>query len=132
MYLNVLEHIEDDASELAKVREALNSNGHLLIFVPALPWLFSDLDRQVGHFRRYMKNNLVELAQQSGFFVVKARYFDFTGILPWYINSVLLKKSISSSSVLMYDRLVIPVMRILEGFVPLPIGKNLLLVARKA
>ena len=131
LYVNVLEHIEDDASELANARDALNLNGHLLIFVPALPWLYSDLDRQVGHFRRYMKKDLVELAQRSGFSIVKARYFDVAGIIPWYINFVLLKNLISGGSVSLYDRLVVPAMRVMEGVVPPPIGKNLLLVAKK-
>ena len=131
LYVNVLEHIEDDASELANAREALNLNGHLLIFVPALPWLYSDLDRQVGHFRRYLKKGLLELAQRSGFSIVKARYFDVAGIIPWYINFVLLKNLISGGSVSLYDRLVVPTMRVVEGVVPPPIGKNLLLVAKK-
>jgi SAM-dependent methyltransferase len=132
LYVNVLEHIEDDASELANARDSLNPKGHLLIFVPALPWLYSELDRQVGHFRRYMKKDLVELIRRSGFSVVKARYFDVAGIIPWYINFVLLKNSISGGSVSLYDRLVVPAMRLMEGLVPPPVGKNVLLVARKA
>ena len=67
------------------MHEALNPNGHLLIFVLVLPRLYGDPDRQVGHFRRYVKKDLVELTQRSGFFVVKARYFDIAGIIPWYI-----------------------------------------------
>lgn len=132
VYINVLEHIEDDASELAKVRDALTPEGHLLIFVPALPWLYSGLDRQVGHFRRYTKKNLIERVQRAGFSIVKARYFDMAGIVPWFINFTLLNNSISGESVSMYDRLIVPVMRVLEGLVPPPIGKNVLVVARKA
>ena len=131
LYVNVLEHIEDDASELASVRVALAQEGHLLIFVPALPWLYSELDKQVGHFRRYTKKNLVNLVQRAGFSVVKVRYFDVAGIIPWYINFTLLKNTISGGSVSLYDRLVVPVMRVFEGLVPPPIGKNVLLVARK-
>jgi SAM-dependent methyltransferase len=132
LYVNVLEHIETDASELANAREALNPNGHLLIFVPALPWLYSDFDRQVGHFRRYMKKDLIEITKRSGFSVVKARYFDVAGIIPWYINFVLLKNPMGGGSVSLYDRLVVPTMRVMEGLVPPPIGKNVLLVAKKA
>ncbi|MGO9480482.1 MAG: class I SAM-dependent methyltransferase [Candidatus Kryptoniota bacterium] len=99
LYVNVLEHVEDDSSELANAHNALNPKGHLLIFVPALPWLYGEIDRQVGHFRRYMKNDLVELAHSSGCSVVKAQYFDVAGILPWYINFVLLKNPISGGSV---------------------------------
>lgn len=132
LYVNVLEHIEDDVSELAKACDALAPKGHLLIFVPALPWLYSEFDRQVGHFRRYMKKDLVKLARRSGLSVVKARYFDAAGIIPWYINFVLLKNSMSSGSVSLYDRLVVPAMRVMERLVPIPVGKNLLLVAKKA
>lgn len=132
LYVNVLEHIEDDASELANARDALNAGGHLLIFVPALPWLYGEIDRQVGHIRRYMKKDLVALTHQAGFTVVKARYFDIAGIIPWYINFVLLKNTIGSGSVSLYDRIVVPPMRLLEGLVPAPLGKNVLLVARKA
>jgi SAM-dependent methyltransferase len=132
LYINVLEHIEDDASEVANAREALDSGGHLLVFVPALPWLYSELDRQIGHFRRYTKKTLVELMCRSGLSVVKARYFDVAGIIPWYLNFVLLKNAMSGGSVSAYDRLVVPPMRVIEGLLPPPVGKNLLLVARRA
>ena len=131
LYVNVLEHIEDDTSEIASVHAALAKEGHLLIFVPALPWLYSKLDRQVGHFRRYTKKNLAELTRREGFSIVKARYFDVAGIIPWYINFTLLQNTISGGSVSLYDRLVVPAMRAIEGLVSPPIGKNVLLVARK-
>jgi len=132
LYVNVLEHIEDDVSELARAREALEPAGHLLIFVPALSWLYSEFDRQVGHFRRYTKNGLIELAQGAGLRVVKARYFDMAGIVPWFINFVLLKHSMRGGSVSLYDNLVVPLMRRAEGMVTPPIGKNVLLVAQRA
>jgi SAM-dependent methyltransferase len=132
LYINVLEHIEDDAAEVANAREALEPGGHLLVFVPALPWLFGELDRQAGHFRRYTKKSLVELISRSGLSVVKVRYFDVAGIVPWYINFVLLKNAISRGSVSLYDWLVVPTMRVIEGLVPPPVGKNVLLVARRA
>ncbi len=132
LYVNVLEHIDDDASEIVNAYNALNNSGHLLIFVPALPWLYSNLDKQVGHFRRYVKKDLVHLAKNANFKIIKAKYFDIAGIIPWYINFVLLKNEISGGSVSLYDRLVVPPMRILEQFVPPPVGKNILLVARKA
>jgi SAM-dependent methyltransferase len=132
LYVNVLEHVEDEVSELANARDWLDPNGHLLIFVPALPWLYSELDRQVGHFRRYRKRDLVDLVQRSGFSIVKARYFDMVGVVPWYINFVLLKNSISGGNVALYDRLVVPPMRWVEAIAPPPIGKNVLLIAKRA
>jgi SAM-dependent methyltransferase len=131
VYINVLEHIEDDAGELERARDALVAGGHLLIFVPALSWLYSNLDREVGHFRRYTKHNMVRLVEDAGLDVLKARYFDIAGVLPWYINFVLLKNSIGGGSVALYDKLVVPIMRPVERFLPLPIGKNVLLIAKK-
>lgn len=131
VYINVLEHVEDDAAELQRMRKAVRPGGHVLIFVPALQWLYSDLDRQVGHFRRYHRPALKKLVAASGLSLVRARYFDFAGILPWYVNFVLLKNEIGGGSVSAYDKLVVPVARVAEGLIPPPIGKNLLVVARK-
>jgi 2-polyprenyl-3-methyl-5-hydroxy-6-metoxy-1,4-benzoquinol methylase len=55
LYVNVLEHIEDDASELANAHKVLNRDGHVLLSVPALPCLFSNFDKKIGHYRRYLK-----------------------------------------------------------------------------
>jgi SAM-dependent methyltransferase len=132
LYVNVLEHIEDDGEELSNARMALKSGGHLLLFIPALSFLYSELDRLLGHFRRYGKRGLIELVQSAGFEVVKVKYFDCMGIVPWYLTYVLLKRTISRNDVIYYDRLVVPVMRRIERLIPPPIGKNILLVGRKA
>jgi SAM-dependent methyltransferase len=130
-YINVLEHIDDDRSELANAFEALRANGHVLLFVPALAWLYSEHDKEIGHVRRYTKSGLGSLVQQAGFTIVKARYFDVVGILPWYVNFVLLRNSIGGRSVALYDKIVVPLMRRIETAIPPPIGKNVLLVGRK-
>jgi len=131
LYVNVLEHVENDAAEAAAVYRALEPGGHALIFVPALPGLYSELDRKLGHFRRYRRRPLVQLFEQAGFETVRCRYFDLAGIIPWYVAFVLLKGSVSPGNVSLYDRLVVPVMKFLEKLVPPPVGKNLLLIARK-
>lgn len=131
-YVNVLEHIDDDLQELSQARQALRDNGHLLIFVPALQWLFSKFDKKVGHFRRYDKSSLAHLVGRAGYSLVSTKYFDIAGILPWYINFVLLKNTLGGGSVSLYDRGVVPIMRIVEGLWPAPVGKNILLIAKKS
>ncbi len=132
LYNNVLEHVEDDKRELFYVHQALRDQGYLLVFVPALSWLYSDFDRHLGHFRRYHKQDLVDLVKTARFNIIKVKYFDLAGIIPWYIAFVLLKQSITGGSVSLYDRFMVPIMRRIEGIIPPPIGKNLLLVAQKA
>jgi SAM-dependent methyltransferase len=131
VYINVLEHIEADRTELANAFAALKPNGHVLVFVPALAWLYSDFDRQLGHFRRYTKNGLSNLARDVGFAVVKARYVDLVGIIPWYVMFVLLRKSPVRGSISLYDKLVVPPLRVLESVITPPIGKSVMLVAKK-
>jgi SAM-dependent methyltransferase len=130
-YVNVLEHIENDALELRLAHESLRPRGHLLVFVPALSWLYSNFDRGIGHYRRYSKRGLRKVVAEAGFELVSVRYFDLAGIIPWYFNFVLLNNQPNHGSVRLYDRLVVPVMRRVESVLAPPLGKNLLLVARK-
>lgn len=130
--VNVLEHVESDHEAVAEFCRALRPGGHLLVFVPALPGLYSPLDRSLGHYRRYVAQDLGELVQRNGFECVKLRYFDALGILPWWLmNRVLGAKGFNPAMVWLYDRLFVPPGKLLEGIVPPPWGKNLVLVARK-
>ena len=131
VYINVLEHIEDDRQELANALAALKPGGHILVFVPALAWLYSEFDRQIGHYRRYTKPGLAKLAREVGYTDVRTRYFDVIGIVPWYVMFVLLRKHVGYGSVTLYDKLVVPPLRRIERVVPPPIGKSVLLIARK-
>ena len=131
-YVNVLEHIEDDAKTLSHAYTALHHKGHVLIFVPALSFLYSNLDKKVGHYRRYSKRELIEVVTSAGFSVKKVKYFDMAGIIPWYIAFVLLKQTTTQSNVSMYDKLVVPIMKRVERVITPMIGKNLVLVGKKA
>ncbi len=132
IYINVLEHIEDDVGDLRLARGILKPEGRLVIFVPAHQWLYGRLDELVGHCRRYDRNGLRGVVEAAGFRVNSLHWFDIAGIIPWYIVFRLLKRETIPSSVGLYDNLVVPLMSRLEGFVRPPIGKNLLLVAEPA
>jgi len=131
LYINVLEHIEDDKNALVHTYETIKPGGHILIFVPALAFLYSDLDKELGHFRRYSKQSLVDVVEAAGFTVNMVKYFDIAGIIPWYIAFVLLKHTTTEGNVSAYDKLVVPIMRRVEQVITPFIGKNLLLVASK-
>ncbi len=131
IYVNVMEHVENDAHEFSIINSGLVPGGYALIFVPALSWLYSDFDRQVGHYRRYHKKDLRNLAMDAGFEIIKLKYFDVFGILPWYLAFVTFKKSVSQKNVALYDKWIAPVAKKVERIVSPPVGKNLLLVAKK-
>jgi len=132
IYVNVLEHIEDDAGELEKVYETLEPGGHCLVFVPAFMSLYGAFDKKVGHFRRYTKNELEVKAIAAGFKVVKSKYFDFVGIFPWYIKYKLLRsENLESGAVTAYDKFAVPLTKQFERFLKFPVGKNILTILKK-
>ncbi|HLL99864.1 MAG TPA: methyltransferase domain-containing protein [Pyrinomonadaceae bacterium] len=132
IYVNVLEHIEDDRQELKLIYDSLKEGGRCFLFVPALMALYGEFDRKLGHFRRYTKKELEQKSQAAGFKILKSKYFDFAGVIPWYINYRLLKsESMGSGAVSLYDKAVVPVFRKIESMVNVPVGKNVLLIGEK-
>jgi 2-polyprenyl-3-methyl-5-hydroxy-6-metoxy-1,4-benzoquinol methylase len=53
LYIDVLEHIENDAAELQAAANHLGPNGTVIILSPAHQWLFTPFDQAIGHYRRY-------------------------------------------------------------------------------
>ena len=130
--VNILEHVEDDGAALKELNRVLKPDGHLLLFVPALPFLFSDLDREHGHFRRYRLAPLTGLVQRNGFNVRYRRYFDLAGVLPWWlINTMGKKTKFNPKIVRFYDRYVVPIVRKMENWISPPFGKNIILIAKR-
>jgi len=131
--VSVLEHIADDRREFAMAAAALRPGGRYLVFVPAIPLLYSRIDRETGHVRRYTKRRFRELCNGAGLEVVSLRYFEVLGILPYLLVYKLLRRAtITSSSTGVYNNVILPlsslVDKVLRGRL---IGKNLVLVARK-
>jgi hypothetical protein len=131
--VNVLEHIENDRSELALYRRLLESSrGRLCLFVPARPEIYAPIDRDFGHFRRYTAPQLNKRLRDAGFDVIKLRYFNLPGYLAWWFSFSLLKqRGFSRAAVWTYDRLIFPPVFWTESKVCRPpFGQSLLAIAR--
>jgi 2-polyprenyl-3-methyl-5-hydroxy-6-metoxy-1,4-benzoquinol methylase len=83
---DVLEHIADDRRAFAKMVDLVYPGGLLLITVPAGPWLFGYHDEQLGHYRRYTKRTLRQLAEELCS-IERIRYFGFTLVPVCYLYS---------------------------------------------
>lgn len=131
---NVLEHIEFDEEILQTLSTKLKPTGRIAIYVPAFPILFSNLDRNVGHFRRYTRGELVEKLSGAGFEVIQCNFNDSLG----FIATLFLKffgfkfNSSGEATLLMkiYDQLILPMSKVVDllGCRYL-FGKNLIAVA---
>lgn len=127
--VNVLEHIADDRAFVQQAHASLRPGGALLLFTPALPWLYGSLDRAFEHHRRYTRAAMRALLQGSGFEVARLRYVNLPGIVSWLLaGRVFGLQTINPASMRMYDRWVIPPVAMVERRLPPPVGQNLLAV----
>ena len=132
LYINVLEHVEDDASELCIAHQSLSPGGRAMAFVPAHEWLMSPIDEQLGHFRRYSRSNLAERFEAAGFRIVFSAGFDPLGILPWWLRyRILGSRHMEAEAVHAFDRWGVPVSRVLASMTKYRFGKNLIVVGEK-
>ncbi|MFZ9393149.1 MAG: glycosyltransferase [Ilumatobacteraceae bacterium] len=134
LYVNVLEHIEDDTGELVRARGMLRDGGNVVIFVPAMPSLYGTMDAVSGHHRRYRRRELSSVIRSAGLRPVSVRSFDAVGIVPyWLAYRVVRRRVLGGAAVGVYDRIIIPLSRAVSRITgrrgP---GKNLIAVGSSA
>jgi hypothetical protein len=133
---NVLEHIERDDLVLEDFFVALKQNGRLGVYVPAFQHLYSGMDVEINHVRRYSKKELIRKIERAGFTVLSVHYDDFLGYFASLTVKILGYKGKANlgtaRSLEIYDKYVYTVSRVFDrlGFRFL-IGKNLILIAQK-
>lgn len=131
--LDVLEHLADDEAILRRLRELLLPDGRLILKVPAGRWLHGTLDEAVGHYRRYSRASLVAVAGRAGLApVVRPWHFNAAAVPGWWLNGRVLRRAHPpAGQVALFERLV-PVLRVAERVLPLPLGLSLFGVFRPA
>ncbi|MDA0261214.1 MAG: class I SAM-dependent methyltransferase [Proteobacteria bacterium] len=129
--LEVIEHIEDDGAVLKSVYRALAPGGRLVLKVPAGPAVFGNIDRAVGHHRRYARSKLVEVLNRSGFADIDCWHFNALGILGWWVNGKLLGRSMPPADQIKAFDILVPALRRIEQTLRPPIGLSLFAVASK-
>jgi SAM-dependent methyltransferase len=131
LYIDVLEHIENDGAEVRTATAHLAEGGHLCVLVPAHQRLFSDFDRMIGHHRRYDRKSLQALIG-DGLEGVTLRYLDSVGYLANLANRMLLRQGLpTSNQILLWDRVMVRASRLLDPLLGHGFGRSLLGVWRK-
>ena len=127
-YLDVLEHITDDAAELRQATQHLHPGGHLVVLAPAHPFLFSPMDTTVGHHRRYTSATLRALTP-AGCQLIDLRHLDAAGFFAALVNRLVLRAPrLSPSQVGFWDGVLVPTSRILDPLLGHGFGRTLLAV----
>lgn len=132
LYFDVLEHIENDHSEIETAFHHLNQGGYLIVLSPAHEWLYSSFDKAIGHFRRYNKRSLKGLSS-GGIHPIKLYYLDSIGIILSFLNRFVLRTPhLKLSHILFWDRRIIPISERLDKLIRYRWGKSILGVWQKA
>ncbi len=74
--LDVLEHTAEPVEVLRHAHETLAPGGGLVVTVPAYPWLYSNWDKRLGHYRRYTAKELARQAQAASLEVVRLTHWN--------------------------------------------------------
>ena len=131
LYIDVIEHIEDDAAELRRAYARLAPGGAILIVVPAHQWLFSPFDKAIGHFRRYSRD-MVRRALPAGCHIRQLVYLDSVGLLASAANKLFLKQSYPTlAQIKFWDSTIVPVSRLADRLTGFSLGKSVLAVVEK-
>jgi len=128
LYIDVLEHIEDDRRELVRSAGRVRTGGHVVVLSPAHQWLFSPFDKAIGHYRRYSARVLAHVAPRE-LSLVKAFYLDSVGMMMSLANRALLRaKYPTASQIRVWDSLIVPTSRILDPLLRYRAGKTVVAV----
>ena len=136
--LDVIEHLQDPAVTLAEVWRTLESDGLVVVTVPAHQWLWSGADEVLGHVRRYTMPLLRERLRECGFEPVFMSH-----VFSWLVPPVWLQRRMTADKQRqlgldrtspVIDRAALVLSRIERAVVRavrLPLGTTILCVGRK-
>jgi SAM-dependent methyltransferase len=129
--INVLEHVEDDEKALLHLGNVLKPSGRLLLLVPSKKWAYTELDRELGHFRRYEKKELAEKLAKASFQIEKLYFFNIVGLMSWMIRDKIQRSGgLRPYQVSSFDTIV-PILKRVEAKVRMPVGISLIAIAQK-
>ena len=132
LYLDVLEHIKDDKAEILKAFKSIKKNGYLIINVPAFSHLYSKFDKDVGHHKRYEKEDMKTIFKNLKYKKLDLKYYDSIG----YVLSLLSKLTLSNykqkfeQKIKVWDSLI-PFSKIIDLLSFNLFGKSLLVILKK-
>jgi 2-polyprenyl-3-methyl-5-hydroxy-6-metoxy-1,4-benzoquinol methylase len=128
--LNVLEHIKNDETAIQNCWHLLNGNGTMIILTPSYPTLYSKIDKELHHFRRYTLRSLKNKVSDNGFIIKKSFRFNALGIAGWLYAKLFMLKKIPSREMKIYNRLVW-LAKFIDKIVFKKTGLSVIIIAQK-
>jgi len=131
IYIDVLEHIEEDHAELVRASSILRAGGRIVVLAPAHQWLYTPFDRAIGHVRRYNKMTLSECTP-SNCSLERLIYLDSVGMFASLGNRLFLHQADPTlNQILFWDRFLVPLSRFADRITFHVAGKSILGIWKK-
>lgn len=128
LYIDVLEHIEDDFDEVQRAKALLAPGGYLVVLAPAHQWLYTPFDQAIGHYRRYSQKTLSRLSPED-LQCISTRYLDSVGLLASLGNRLLLRSAQPTrQQIRIWDRYMVRLSTFVDPILLYRIGKSILVV----
>ena len=133
LYLDVLEHIKQPKKELKNVFRSLKKGGRLILTVPAYQHLFSQFDKDVGHYRRYTTKTFLNEMRGINYSNLKNYYIDTIGYFLSLTSKIFLKKDykLNFDKKIKIWNFLIHISKILDFFTFYSFGKTLIIIVQK-
>lgn len=130
LYMDVLEHILDDTAEVRNAAERLHAGGRLIILAPAFPSVYSPFDAAIGHHRRYTRAALEQI-RPSALLADASFYLDAPGLMLSWANRLMLRRARPArSQIAFWDKLIVPVARVVDPLVGYRFGRSVVVIWR--
>jgi SAM-dependent methyltransferase len=132
LYMDVLEHIRDDAQEVRDAASRLSPDGRLIILAPAFQAVYSPFDAAIGHCRRYTRTSLdrirpAELSNEACF------YLDAPGLTLSLANRWLLRSAApTDAQIAFWDTRIIPIARLVDPLMRFSFGRSVVAIWRRS
>tara|TARA_B100000767_G_C19718049_1_gene515879 strand:+ start:524 stop:1210 length:687 start_codon:yes stop_codon:yes gene_type:complete len=132
IYFDVIEHIKNDKLEIKNALNNLKKNGHLIINVPAFNLLYSEFDKEVGHYKRYQKKDIRKILSKKSYSQIDMKYYDSIGFILAFLSKTFkmnFKKNFRNK-IIFWNNLI-PLSKLFDKLIFNFFGKSLIIIIKK-
>jgi 2-polyprenyl-3-methyl-5-hydroxy-6-metoxy-1,4-benzoquinol methylase len=128
--LNVIEHLQDDSMAIQNCLFLMKPGARLIVLAPAYQWLYCNLDKQLGHFRRYTLHSMIRLFLNYNIEISEKKYSNFLGICGWIVFGKILGKKLLGGEVSVFNKSV-PLAKMIDRIIINRAGLSVIVIGVK-
>jgi hypothetical protein len=131
IFIDVLEHIENDEEEMRVAVSHLATGGHIVMLSPAFNFLYSPFDKAIGHYRRYSQKDAERLTVPP--LALKQVFFlDSLGCFVSAANRLIMRASQPSvHQIQFWDKAIVPVSGLTDKLFGRLFGRSIVMIWQK-